>query len=52
MHKRITFALAIGLFCSLVSAANLTDAQKEKLQQLVPGTTLSDRTMEQMADIF
>ena len=52
MQKRLSLFLALSLLCSLVSAANLTDAQKEKLQQLVPGTTLSDSTMSQMADIF
>ena len=52
MQRRLTLFLAMSLLCSLVSAANLTDAQKEKLQQLLPGTTLSERTMEQMADIF
>ena len=52
MHARLTFALITALLCSVVSAANLTDAQKEKLQQLVPGITLSDSTMEQMADVF
>ena len=52
MQKRLSLFLAMSLLCSMVSAANLTDAQKEKLQQLVPGTTLSDSTMSQMADIF
>ena len=52
MQKRLSLFLAMSLLCSMVSATNLTDAQKEKLQQLVPGTTLSDSTMSQMADIF
>ncbi len=52
MQKRRIAALATALFCSAVSAANLTDAQKEQLQELVPDTTLSERTMEQMADVF
>ncbi|MCK0152955.1 DUF6091 family protein [Alcanivorax sp. S6407] len=52
MQKRRIAALATALFCSAVSAANLTDAQKEQLQELVPDTPLSERTMEQMADVF
>lgn len=52
MPKRLSLALLAGLFCSVVSAANLTDVQKEKLRALAPNANLSDSTLEQMADVF
>ena len=52
MPKRLSLALMAGLFCSAVSAATLTDAQKQQLQELLPGTTLSDSTLDKMAEVF
>lgn len=52
MHSPITLFFLLGLLCSSLSAANLTQAQKQQLQTLLPGVTLNDSTLEKLEDVF
>ncbi len=52
MRPSITLFFLISLLCSTLSAATLTDAQREQLQTLLPGITLSDSKLEQLEDVF
>ena len=52
MRSPITLFFLLGLLCSSLSAANLTQAQKQQLQTLLPGVTLNDSTLEKLEDVF
>lgn len=52
MRSPITFFFLASLLCSSLSAATLTQAQKEQLKTLLPGVTLTDSTIEQLEDVF
>lgn len=52
MRSPITLFFLLGLLCSSLSAANLTQAQKQQLQTLLPGVTLNDSTLEELEDVF
>ena len=52
MRSPITLFFIISLLCSSLSAANLTEAQKQQLQTLLPGVTLTDSTLEKLEDVF
>jgi len=52
MRSPITLFFLISLLCSSLSAANLTEAQKQQLQTLLPGVTLTDSTLEKLEDVF
>ncbi len=52
MRSPITLFFLLSLLCSSLSAANLTQAQKQQLQTLLPGVTLNDSTLEKLEDVF
>lgn len=52
MRTPITLFFLVSLLCSSLSAANLTQAQKQQLQALLPGITLNDSTLEKLEDVF
>ena len=52
MRTPITLFFLVSLLCSSLSAANLTQAQKQQLQALLPGITLNDSTLENLEDVF
>ncbi|MEH6785642.1 MAG: putative solute-binding protein [Alcanivorax jadensis] len=52
MRSPITLFFLVSLLCSSLSAATLTQAQKEQLKTLLPGVTLNDSTIEQLEDVF
>ncbi|MCG8394265.1 MAG: DUF6091 family protein [Pseudomonadales bacterium] len=52
MRSRIALFFLVSLLCSSLSAANLTEAQKQQLKALLPGVTLNDSTLEQLEDVF
>jgi hypothetical protein len=52
MRTPITLFFLVSLLCSSLSAANLTQAQKQQLQALLPGITLNDSTPEKLEDVF
>ncbi|WP_414430119.1 putative solute-binding protein [Alcanivorax sp. IL3] len=52
MRSPITLFFLISLLCSSLSAANLTESQKQQLQTLLPGVTLTDSTLEKLEDVF
>jgi len=52
MRSPITLFFLISLLCSSLSAANLTESQKQQLQALLPGITLNDSTLEKLEDVF
>ena len=52
MRSHITLFFLVSLLCSSLSAATLTQAQKQQLQALLPGVTLNDSTIEQLEDVF
>ena len=52
MRSTITLFFLLSLLCSSLSAANLTQAQKQQLQTLLPGVTLNDSTLEKLEDVF
>jgi len=52
MRTPITLIFLVSLLCSSLSAANLTEAQKQQLQTLLPGVTLTDSTLEKLEDVF
>lgn len=52
MRSPITLFFLASLLCSSLSAATLTQAQKEQLKTLLPGVTLNDSTIEQLEDVF
>ena len=52
MRTPITLFFLISLLCSSLSAANLTESQKQQLQTLLPGVTLTDSTLEKLEDVF
>ncbi|MGJ3255308.1 MAG: putative solute-binding protein [Alcanivorax sp.] len=52
MRTPITLFFVVSLLCSTLSAANLTQAQKQQLQALLPGVTLNDSTLEKLEDVF
>jgi len=52
MRSPITLFFLVSLLCSSLSAATLTQAQKQQLQALLPGVTLNDSTIEQLEDVF
>ena len=52
MRTPITLFFLISLLCSSLSAATLTQTQKEQLKTLLPGVTLNDSTIEQLEDVF
>lgn len=52
MRTPITLFFLVSLLCSSLSAATLTQAQKEQLKTLLPGVTLTDSTIEQLEDVF
>ena len=52
MRTAITLFFLVSLLCSSLSAATLTQAQKDQLKTLLPGVTLSDSTIEKLEDVF
>jgi TRAP-type C4-dicarboxylate transport system substrate-binding protein len=52
MRSPLTLFFLLSLLCSSLSAANLTQAQKQQLQTLLPGVTLNDSTLEKLEDVF
>lgn len=52
MRLRLLALLFISILCSSLSAANLTDAQKAKLQEILPGVSLNESTLDALADVF
>ncbi len=52
MRSPITLFFLLSLLCSSLSAANLTQAEKQQLQTLLPGVTLNDSTLEKLEDVF
>ena len=52
MRTPITLFFLVSLLCSSLSAANLTQAQKQQLQALLPGITLNDSTLENLEERF
>ena len=52
MRSPITLFFLLSLLCSSLSAATLTQAQKQQLQTLLPGVTLNDSTLEKLEDVF
>ncbi len=52
MRSPITLFFLVSLLCSSLSAANLTQSQKQQLQTLLPGVTLTDSTLEKLEDVF
>ncbi|EKF73473.1 hypothetical protein A11A3_13550 [Alcanivorax hongdengensis A-11-3] len=44
--------LLLSLCCTLAGAGELTDQQKQKLQQALPGVTLTDSLVSQLEDVF
>lgn len=52
MRTPITLFFLVSLLCSSLSAATLTQPQKEQLKTLLPGVTLTDSTIEQLEDVF